>query len=394
VNGPQQQERTLILILFSVIHFLNHLYLLFVPALLPAIRSEFSLSYALSGLIVTGLNLSYSFSALPAGFAADKMNRKTLIAANVLWFSTVMFLTGFSAKYWQLLILQVLAGIGGGLYHPSGLAMISDLFVKKRGRAMGVHGSLGLSSGFIGPILSGMIGTAIGWRWVFILLTLPGFLVSFLFWRLVPYDYRKEEAEEPTEIKKEAVSGSKGSVGAAIAMLSIVFAANSFCGNGITAFTTIYLVDEMHFSVGYAATLLSVLSGMSIISQPVNGWLSDYFGRKRILAINMVLTTVWILALVNMRNPFLATLLLIPLGYTSGSIGAVIFAYVADVAPSRTLGKAYGIFYSIGRGTGAFAPVVIGLIADTIGLGNSFLILAGVSLLGVPLILLVGKLRN
>jgi MFS family permease len=72
----------------------------------------------------------------------------------------------------------------------------------------------------------------------------------------------------------------------------------------------------------------------------------------------------------------------------------VIFAYVADVTPSRTLGKAYGIFYAIGRGIGAFAPVVIGLTADTIGLRNSFLILAGSSLLGVPLILLVGKPHN
>jgi len=385
----QQEGRTLILILFSVIHFLNHFYLLMVPAILPAIRFEFNLSYTLSGLVVTGLNLSYAIFNLPAGFAADRMSRKILITANVIWFSTVMFLTGFSTEYWQILVLQVLAGIGGGLYHPSGLAMISDLFVKRRGRAMGVHGSLGLSSGFLGPFLSGIVGTALGWRWAFILLTIPGFVISFLFWKLVPYEHKEEVKEKGRRMRRGDEGKGKASVRTAIALLSAVFAASSFSDNGLTAFTTIYLVDEMNLSLSHAATLLSVLAGMAIISQPVSGWLSDYFGRKRVIATNMMLASICVLTLVAVRDPFLATLVLVPLGYASGSIGAVIFAYVADVTPTYTLGKAYGVFYSIGRGMGALAPVVIGAIADKVGLKNSFLIFSGVSLLGALLVLLV-----
>ncbi|MBL7118992.1 MFS transporter, partial [Candidatus Bathyarchaeota archaeon] len=77
-----------------------------------------------------------------------------------------------------------------------------------------------------------------------------------------------------------------------------------------------------------------------------------------------------------------------------GSIGAVIFAYVADVTPSSTLGKAYGLFYSIGRGMGAISPVAIGFIADAVGLKNSFLILAGISFLGGLLIFWVREPNN
>ena len=394
MNDTQQRSRMLILVIFSIVHFLNHFYLLMVPAILPIIRFEFDLTYTLSGLIVTGLNLSYALFALPAGIAADRMNRKILIVVNIIWFSAVMFLTGFSVEYWHLLVLQVLAGIGGGLYHPSGLAMISDLFVKKRGRAMGVHGSLGFISGIAGPLLSGVIGTALGWRWVFFLLTLPGFVISFLFWKLVPYERREKPEEREKDTKRETQSGGKSSTGMAIAVLSIVFATSSFSQNGLTAFTTIYLVDEMNLSVGYAAILLSVLSGMAIIAQPVSGWLSDYFGRKKIIAANMMLTTVCIWALISVGDPFLATLLLVPLGFATGSIGAVIFAYVADVTPSSTLGKAYGLFYSIGRGMGAISPVAIGFIADAVGLKNSFLILAGISFLGGLLIFLVREPNN
>ncbi len=395
MNDTQQESRTLILVIFSMIHFFNHFYLLMVPSILPAIKFEFNLSYTLSGLVVTGLNLSYALFALPAGIAADRMNRKILIAMNIIWFSAVMFLTGFSVEYWHLLALQVLAGVGGGLYHPSGLAMISDLFVKNRGRAMGVHGSLGFLSGFAGPLLSGIIGTALGWRWVFLLLTLPGFAISFIFWKFVPYEHKETVKEGEKTASKESVEGGRDdSTGTAIMLLSIVFAASSFSQNGITAFTTVYLVDEMSLSVGYAATLLSVLSGMAMISQPVSGWLSDFFGRKRIIAINLGLATICILALISVEDPFMAVLLLVPLGYATGSIGAVIFAYVADVTPSRALGKAYGLFYSIGRGMGGLSPVVIGFIADAIGLKNSFVILAGISLLGGLLILLVREPSN
>jgi len=384
----------LILVIFSIIHFLNHFYLLMVPAILPIIRFEFNLTYTLSGLVVTGLNLSYALFALPAGIAADRMNRKILIAVNIIWFSAVMFLTGFSVEYWHLLVLQVIAGIGGGLYHPPGLAMISDLFVKKRGRAMGVHGSVGFISGIAGPLLSGIVGTALGWRWVFFLLTLPGFVIAFLFWKLVPYEQGEKEEGGEKDAKGETERGGGSSTGTAIAVLSIVFATSSFSQNGLTAFTTIYLVDEMNLGVGYAAILLSVLSGMAIIAQPVSGWFSDYFGRKKIIAANMMLATVCIWTLINVGDPFLATLLLVPLGYAIGSIGAVIFAYVADVTPSGALGKAYGLFYSIGRGMGALSPVVIGFIADAVGLKNSFLILAGISLLGGLLIFWVREPNN
>ncbi|UCD72681.1 MAG: MFS transporter [Candidatus Bathyarchaeota archaeon] len=392
MNAIQTKQRTLILVLFSLVHFLNHLYLLLIPAILPTIRSEFDLTYTLSGLVVTGLNLSYSLFALPAGYAADRLNRKMLITANIVWFTTGMFLTGFSTEYWQIFLLQVLAGIGGSLYHPSGLAMISDLFVEKRGRAMGIHGSLGLSSGFIGPLIAGVVGAALGWRWVFLLLTLPGFVISFLFWKLIP-DEPGEKIDQPTRTTGTRAEG-KISLGSAIAIISIVFAASSFGNNGITAFTTIFLVDEMSLDIVHAATLLSILSGMSIISQPISGWLSDYLGRKKVIAINLTLTTVCILALISVRDLFLATLLLVPLGYVSGSIGAVIFAYVADVTPSYTLGKVYGLFYAVGRGMGAFAPLFMGLIADIIGLKASFIILAGISLLGGLLILLVKEKNN
>jgi MFS family permease len=349
--------------------------------------------------VVTGLNLSYSLFALPAGFAADRLNRKTLITINIVWFTTGMFLTGFSAEYWQIFLLQVLAGIGGSLYHPSGLAMISDLFLERRGRAMGVHGSLGLSSGFIGPLLAGLVGAALGWRWVFILLTLPGFVVSFLFCKLIPDEPeekadRTEEETDQTAKTPKTKTGGKISLGSAIAIISIVFAASSFSNNGITAFTTIFLVDEMKLDVVYAATLLSLLSGMSIISQPISGWLSDFLGRKKVIAINLALTAVCIVALISVKDLFLATLLLVPLGYVSGSIGAVIFAHVADVTPSYTLGKIYGIFYAVGRGIGAFAPLFMGLIADTVGLRGAFMILAGISLLGGLLILLVKETNN
>ena len=54
----------------------------------------------------------YTFSGIFIGFAADKYNRKMMLAGCLIWWSVMTLLTGFVNKYWQLVILRFGLGLG------------------------------------------------------------------------------------------------------------------------------------------------------------------------------------------------------------------------------------------------------------------------------------------
>ncbi|XP_006820643.1 uncharacterized protein LOC102809729, partial [Saccoglossus kowalevskii] len=56
--------------------------------------------------------LIYTFTGIPLGFAADKSNRKNILAVCLIFWSAMTFLTGFAQEYWHLVILRFGLGMG------------------------------------------------------------------------------------------------------------------------------------------------------------------------------------------------------------------------------------------------------------------------------------------
>ena len=56
--------------------------------------------------------LVYTISGIPLGFCAGVFHRRNLIVFCLLLWSTMTLLTGFSTKYWHLVITRFILGIG------------------------------------------------------------------------------------------------------------------------------------------------------------------------------------------------------------------------------------------------------------------------------------------
>ena len=54
----------------------------------------------------------YTFAGIFISFAADKYNRKMMLAGCLIWWSVMTLLTGFVNKYWQLALLRFGLGLG------------------------------------------------------------------------------------------------------------------------------------------------------------------------------------------------------------------------------------------------------------------------------------------
>jgi MFS family permease len=122
------------------------------------------------GTIITAVIAGAIVSQVPIGRAADRFGkRKTLLfCAAVL--SIVFALMAFHSDWRFFMITGAVSGAMAGSLYPIGLAMIGSIASKKRLGAANSLFSLAFGIGsLIGPSMSGLAMTHLGYRWLFYL---------------------------------------------------------------------------------------------------------------------------------------------------------------------------------------------------------------------------------
>ena len=77
-------------------------------------------------------SLFYSFLALPAGWLADRFNRRNLMAAGVVGWSLMTALCGMAGQYWQLFLARMGVGVGEATLGPAATSTLADYFTAER----------------------------------------------------------------------------------------------------------------------------------------------------------------------------------------------------------------------------------------------------------------------
>ncbi|MFC1420338.1 MFS transporter [Streptacidiphilus cavernicola] len=126
------------------------------------------LLWMMMGFMVVTAVLVVSFGRLGDMFGRVRMYNLGFALFTVC--SILLSLTwgsGSQAALW-LIGWRVVQGIGGALIFANSTAIITDAFpVNQRGTALGINVIAGISGGFIGLMLGGVLGP-VGWRWIFL----------------------------------------------------------------------------------------------------------------------------------------------------------------------------------------------------------------------------------
>ena len=153
----------------------------------------------------------------------------------------------------------------------------------------------------------------------------------------------------------------------------------------VSGFLSLYLRDDLKYSVATVAIILSVSQIAGIVSQPAMGYLSDRFGRKAVLLPATALVMLSAFALSVARPGIQLFLAILVRGAFSFSLHHVFLAAALDaargVAQSTVVSLIYGATF-----LGTFSPLVTGLISDRYGIHSAFLF--GGVVLVVPTIIL------
>ncbi|HIG73359.1 MAG TPA: MFS transporter [Bacteroidetes bacterium] len=139
------------------------------PAL-PALREAFALSERSVAWTFTAFVLA-NLAGLPITSAlADRVGRRRVYLACVAVFAAGTLLVALAPSFGVLLAGRVVQGLGASGIFPVATAVIGDAFPpERRGRAVGLLGSVFGVAFLIGPALAGIVLAFASWRWVFAL---------------------------------------------------------------------------------------------------------------------------------------------------------------------------------------------------------------------------------
>ena len=154
---------------------------------------HFNLSSAKTGVLVSIGVLLSGIIQYPMGYIADKTDKVKMILWGTLIIFISMFIFIMARGFWDLFLINILFGIGGGIINPPLMAMsvIKGNNLKEMGSLMSLM-TMGQSIGmFLGPFAAGFIMDFFKVEHAFILgaTVIAVFGCLFLF---LTYDYQEK----------------------------------------------------------------------------------------------------------------------------------------------------------------------------------------------------------
>lgn len=177
---------------------------------LPSIQRELGASAANVQWVIEAYSLLLSALILVGGSLGDRLGRKRVYMAGIIFFTLASVACGVAPNILVLIIARAAQGIGGALLVPGSLAIISATFdERRRGAAIGAWSAWTTITTALGPVLGGWLVQTFTWRAVFFInVPVAAIALGLTFWRV-------------TESRDERIAGSLDWPGATLATLGL-----------------------------------------------------------------------------------------------------------------------------------------------------------------------------
>ena len=387
-NLPEQPftRRSLILPIYFPAFLLSVGGGLLIP-IFPEYAKSFNPSYSLMGLVLGMQGVGVLIADVPAGILIERTGRKSsmLIGAAVVGLSTVG--VGLAHTVLQLLIYQLIAGVGSALWTIARYTYLTDAVpVAERGRSLAMFGGVSRIGTFLGPAMGGFIGKHYG-------LSAPFFAcaaimgVNFLFCLFFIHETKRPSIVGPRRLHlKQFIDILKAHYRALLtAGLGQICVQTLRAGRRIIII--LYGRDVIGLDRQTVGVIFSLSSFIDMVMFPVAGFIMDRFGRRyAIVPCFFIFATG--MAMVPFTGSYLSLLIAgIVMGLGNGLGSGTMMTTGADLAPREGTGEFLAVWRLIGDVGHATGPWIVGEIADVSGLGLSAVALAGVGYMAVAIFL-------
>ena len=357
-----------------------------IPVLAEKLGAQDLSIASVSGAYIILLALFQIFT----GALADRFGKRRTIAIGAFLAALSSILCVISWSWEQMLILRGLGGVADAIAGPALLALVAELSGKQKGKAMGIfRGSQGLAL-IIGPTIGGTIAYFFSLYAPFFVdfgLTIMGILIFLL---LVP------------EVKRKRVGWANPLKSLRFIKQDLALTKIAFLGFTETfAFASlISFVPALALKFGMPemeiATLFTAEAAVFTLTSLVAGMLSDRIGRKSIMVLGLLFSTVSLFAFFFVKEYWQILLLMALYGCGSSSVFVMSSTMAADILPEENKAMLFGAFdalMDLGMVVGPLLCFTF-LTVSGLSINHSFLLMVVPSIIALGMIWRIEETRN
>jgi MFS family permease len=337
---------------------------------LPTYATQLGADAVWTGYFLSFNQLTLATGCVVSGWLADRLQRRKalLLVAGVLTVPTT-WLMGQMTDLWYLAALTAVLWFLLGV-EVTQVSILTGMFTDEaeRGKVFGILGITSALGSSIGSSVTGLIADQWGYPSLFAVaafaLTLLLLIGSFLEDRVVARDQNQ----------RASTSGTRQGLGTAFFLLLLVVLIG-----GIAGFVGIMgrslKMTELGFPATAISTAFAIALAVGLPLRPLFGWLSDRFGRKRLMAVSYAASAMGLLGLAVSESlwHFWVSSAIIGTAYGAEAVGA---ALATDLLPPESLGRGLSLYGATGFGAGILGFAGTGHAFQRLGMMPTFILAA------------------
>jgi MFS transporter, Spinster family, sphingosine-1-phosphate transporter len=405
----------------TLMNFLNYIDRQALPAVAPAMQRDLGLTDTEIGAMEAALLLSFTVLAPVFGRLGDRYSRtKLMAAAAVVWSIATGLIAWVDRWPWLppslqlnlpffglfalssvalgLCSVRALVGVGESSYSTITPTLIADYFpMKRRATALGVF-QAAIPMGFaLGYVLGAVLAHYFGWRVAFMLVGLPGLIVSVFVWKLREpkrgeHDPAPSQTSAGIKPRQSWWSTTKQIFMTRDWLLSTAgYTALTFVLGAFATWATLMLARDKHMSETGAAVVLGVVSLVAGAAGTFGGgWIADRVVAKRrngyflVCATSSLLAVIpAVIALVTHRPMFFLPAIffsVVLLFVNNAPFHAILVNSVPPAIRASAMALNIVVIHACGDVISRFG---VGKLSDSLAAGNATLIAGLARILGI-----------
>jgi sugar phosphate permease len=363
VGGLAQNKFFILFLLFAgwIVAYLDRMVM---SVALTSIGTDLQLSAASLGVVLSSFFAGYALMQIPGGWLADKYgSKKIMVIALVMW-SLFTIVTGFAWSLTSMLIIRFLFGVGESGFPAASSKAIAEYFPQsERAKAQSAMLSSNAFGAALAPLFAAPMMLWLGWRNMFYLIGVVGFVFVILYWALLRKPVQQGQSEEKKSVKEMSTKDLLRMP--TMWKLVIAWFGLDVVLWGFASWLPSYLLKVRHLDLlhaGFVASLPFFAGGIAML---LTGWVVDRFflGREKYVAmVVVVLGALFLYLMFTTPSLGLAVVFQILSAFFLYAGFAGIWALPLKVLPTEVMGSAAGMINFGGQAAGFVSPMVMGFL--------------------------------
>jgi len=350
----------------------------------PVWAREFALSFAQVGAMKTSYSGALALFQIPAGLLAERWGEARLLALGTAVCGLGFVSLGMAAGFGWLLALLFLAGVGSSVQHPLSSSLVSRAYEEgPRRLILGTYNFAGDLGKTTLPAAVALVTVWGGWRWAtgsVGFLALAGAMGILLVLAGLAHEPAKQHRRTEASIREGewGIQDFRSFV-----LLSTIHMIDSTTRTSLLTYLPFLLIAK-----GGTVEIIGLAVGLTFAGGAAGkflcGAVAERLGIIRTVVLTEAATGAGILTLLFL--PLHSVLVVLPLlGVALNGTSSVLYGSVADLVVPEKRSRAYGLFYTLGIGSGALSPTAYGVLSDWAGIPATLASIGILVLVTIPI---------